>query len=96
MQCENVDCLKWRRLPIAEGIALCAATPWFCRLARGGAGSCAAAEEDHRRYDQLADRCRLKYVMSALAQGALVWATMAGYCRSARVFDCMRVCLYGW
>ena len=42
---------------------------------------CAALEEDHASYDRMARKVGIKYVMSMLNEGTLVWAKMAGYCR---------------
>ena len=43
--------------------------------------SCDAKEEDHRRYDRMAKKVGVKFVMSVLNIGTLVWAKMPGYCR---------------
>ncbi|XP_069110529.1 zinc finger CW-type PWWP domain protein 1-like isoform X2 [Argopecten irradians] len=81
VQCDDVDCQKWRRLPVSESKDL-SQKDWYCHMGTDPKyNSCAAPEEDHRAYDKLARKLGLNYVMSQLAEGTLVWAKMTGYCR---------------
>ncbi|XP_021376338.1 uncharacterized protein LOC110465085 isoform X2 [Mizuhopecten yessoensis] len=81
VQCDNIDCQKWRRLPVKECEGL-SQKEWYCYIGTDPRyNSCEAPEEDHRAYDKLARKLGLNYVMSQLAQGTIVWAKMMGYCR---------------
>ncbi|XP_033762626.1 uncharacterized protein LOC117344085 [Pecten maximus] len=81
VQCDDIDCQKWRRLPVSECEDL-GQKQWYCHMGTDPKyNSCGVPEEDHRAYDKLARKLGLNYVMSQLAEGTLVWAKMMGYCR---------------
>ncbi|XP_062597532.1 uncharacterized protein LOC134258956 [Saccostrea cucullata] len=81
IQCDNVNCQKWRKIPSMEGESL-EDIEWFCHMNSDPEyNSCEAAEEDYTAYDRLAKKLGFKYVMSCLSVGTLVWAKTSGYCR---------------
>ncbi|ESP01918.1 hypothetical protein LOTGIDRAFT_238097 [Lottia gigantea] len=80
IQCDNLDCRKWRRVPTSEVDQL-ADKDWFCTLNKDPKfNNCEVPEEDTEKYDQLAINCGLNYVKSEFWEGCLVWAKMPGYC----------------
>ena len=81
VQCDNPDCQKWRKIPLSSANNL-EDNPWYCSMNPDPrARSCQAPEEDHALYDRLAREAGIKFVMSKLQAGSLVWAKMTGYCR---------------
>ena len=81
VQCDHPNCQKWRRIPTANGDDL-GDEPWYCSMNPDpNMNSCGAIEEDHRRYDRMAKKAGVKFVMSMLNVGTLVWARTPGYCR---------------
>ncbi|XP_052246754.1 uncharacterized protein LOC127855321 isoform X2 [Dreissena polymorpha] len=81
VQCDNPDCQKWRRIQATASGDL-GNTAWYCHMNPDRHfDSCAAREEDHALYDRMAKKAGIKYVMSALSEGSLVWAKMSGYCK---------------
>ncbi|XP_045169303.2 uncharacterized protein LOC123532031 [Mercenaria mercenaria] len=81
VQCDNPDCQKWRRIPAPEAEDL-STDPWYCYMSSDPMRhTCSAPEEDHAMYDRMAKKAGIKFVMSMLSVGSLVWAKMAGYCR---------------
>ena len=81
VQCDHPNCQKWRRIPTANGDDL-GDEPWYCSMNPDpNMNSCGATEEDHRRYDRMAKKAGVKFVMSMLNVGTLVWARTPGYCR---------------
>ena len=82
MQCDHPYCQKWRRIPTVNAENLKGDDPWYCSMNPNPAlNFCDAKEEDHRKYDRMAKKVGVKFVMSELQIGSLVWAKMAGYCR---------------
>ncbi|KAL3831432.1 hypothetical protein ACJMK2_023183 [Sinanodonta woodiana] len=82
IQCDNPKCQKWRRIPVDELQKLDDVEHWFCHMnPYPDRRDCLDPEEDYRKYDTLARRVGLKYVMSCLEVGSLVWAKMVGYCK---------------
>lgn len=81
VQCDNADCQKWRRIPASDAEHL-EDDPWYCFMSTDpNRNMCSAKEEDHLMYDRMAKKAGIKFVMSMLGLGSLVWAKMAGYCR---------------
>ncbi|XP_065928846.1 uncharacterized protein [Magallana gigas] len=81
IQCDNVNCQKWRKIPANEGDHY-DDVDWFCYMNSDPEyNSCDAVEEDYTAYDRLARKLGFKYVMSCLPVGSLVWAQSTGYCR---------------
>ncbi|XP_062609019.1 zinc finger CW-type PWWP domain protein 2 homolog [Saccostrea cucullata] len=81
IQCDNVNCQKWRKIPSTEGESL-EDIEWFCHMNSDPKyNSCEAVEEDYTAYDRLAKKLGFKYIMSCLSVGTLVWAKTSGYCR---------------
>ncbi|XP_064614225.1 uncharacterized protein LOC135477933 [Liolophura sinensis] len=82
VQCDSIHCQKWRRVLNHEINDIAANSKWFCFMNSDPAhNTCEASEEDYASYDKLARKIGLKYVFSELEEGALVWATVVGYCR---------------
>ena len=82
VQCENPDCLKWRRISRSEAASLTPDAPWFCFMNPDDSHAlCEAPEEAYQQEERVVRRCNLRYVMSALSPGTLVWAKVPGYCR---------------
>lgn len=81
VQCDNADCQKWRRIPASDAENL-GDDPWYCYMSTDpNRNTCSEEEEDHHMYDRMAKKAGIKFVMSMLSVGSLVWAKMAGYCR---------------
>ncbi|CAC5415646.1 unnamed protein product [Mytilus coruscus] len=82
VQCDNVDCQKWRQIPNSVAQELSDKSQWYCYMNSDTPyNSCSKPEEDYTAYDKLAKKLGFKYVMSQLTEGVLVWAKMHGYCR---------------
>lgn len=82
VQCDSINCQKWRRVLSHEMNDIAANSKWFCFMNSDLAhNTCESPEEDYASYDKLARKIGLKYVFSELDEGALVWATVVGYCR---------------
>ncbi|XP_052090825.1 uncharacterized protein LOC127727750, partial [Mytilus californianus] len=82
VQCDNVDCQKWRQIPNSVAKELSDESQWYCYMnSNTPYNSCSKPEEDYTAYDKLAKKLGFKYVMSQLTEGVLVWAKMHGYCR---------------
>ena len=82
VQCEDPQCLKWRRVTRTEARNLTPNMPWFCHMNSDPAYAlCDVPEESYQQEEKAARKCKLKYIMSALVPGTLVWAKVPGYCR---------------
>ena len=82
VQCENPDCLKWRRITKEQSKALDESAPWFCCMNPNTAyQECSSPQEDFLQVEREARRVGIKFIASSLPPGSLVWATMAGFCR---------------
>ncbi|XP_076093919.1 uncharacterized protein LOC143064740 isoform X2 [Mytilus galloprovincialis] len=82
VQCDNVDCQKWRQIANSVAQELSDESQWYCYMNSDiPYNSCSKPEQDYTAYDKLAKKLGFKYVMSHLTEGVLVWAKMHGYCR---------------
>ena len=85
VQCENPECLKWRRLSKADVSTVDSNAPWYCFMNLDiHHNSCDDMEENYRQFESLVRKRKLKYIISVLPRGSLVWAKVQGYCRSAQ------------
>ena len=81
VQCDHPNCQKWRRVAAANADDL-GDDPWYCSMNPDrSVNSCDAQEEDYHQYDRMAKKVGIKFVMSMLNVGTLVWAKTTGYCR---------------
>ncbi|KAL5006256.1 hypothetical protein ScPMuIL_015062 [Solemya velum] len=82
IQCDDLGCQKWRRVKADEISHVGPDDAWFCHMNTNvDHNTCSAVEEDYAFYDRLAKKVGIKFVMSQLKLGTLVWAKMSGYCR---------------
>lgn len=74
IQCENVSCLKWRRVPPDSFEEK---KPWYCRMnVVEEFSTCLAVEEDYRLYNRAIEKNedQIGYIYSELPEGSVVWA----------------------
>jgi len=74
IQCENVSCLKWRRVPPDS---FDEKKPWYCRMnVVEEFSTCLAVEEDYRLYNRAIEKNedQIGYIYSELPEGSVVWA----------------------
>ncbi|XP_041367396.1 uncharacterized protein LOC121381998 [Gigantopelta aegis] len=82
IQCDNEDCMKWRRVTEAEVTSVTEESKWFCFMNNDEQfRSCDVPEENTRWYDNTAKKLGLVYIKSILKEGTLVLAKFPGYCK---------------
>ena len=82
VQCDNPNCQKWRKVPKEAAVSYGPGVPWYCSLNQdSNANDCSKPEENHAEYEKMAVKAGVKFVLSELEMGELVWAKTAGYCR---------------
>ena len=82
VQCENLNCLKWRKVPKDHAGQFDQDTSWFCLMNPDfNFNECSKPEENHSLYEKIAAKAGIKFILSQLENGELVWAKTAGYCR---------------
>ncbi|XP_055887680.1 uncharacterized protein LOC106060765 isoform X2 [Biomphalaria glabrata] len=82
VQCDNPNCLKWRKLRKDTAKEISDDVSWTCEMNEDPHfSSCQVPEEDTYSYDKLAKKAKLDLIKSELRVGALVWAKVKGYCR---------------
>ncbi|XP_059159132.1 AT-rich interactive domain-containing protein 4B-like [Physella acuta] len=82
VQCDNPDCLKWRKLRSEVANNITEETHWTCNMNDDKSfNSCTYPEESTTAFDKLAKRVKLDVIKSELKPGTLVWAKTKGYCR---------------
>ncbi|XP_061410457.1 zinc finger CW-type PWWP domain protein 2-like isoform X2 [Lethenteron reissneri] len=82
VQCEHLDCQKWRSISVKEMASLAVELPWYCHMNGDiSHSSCEDLEEPYPSIEELT--CHgLEVVFSHNYQtGSLVWAKMTGYPR---------------
>nr|XP_032807772.1 zinc finger CW-type PWWP domain protein 2-like [Petromyzon marinus] len=82
VQCEHLECQKWRSISVKEMASLAVELPWYCHM-NGDVShsSCEHPEEPYPSSEELS-RDGLEVVFSHNYQtGSLVWAKMIGYPR---------------
>lgn len=82
VQCENPECLKWRRITRDEAEILGEDDPWYCSMNSDILhNNCDDEEEDYRSEEKMIQAFGMKFAESCMCECTLVWAKMDGYCK---------------